>query len=158
MEFGVSAVPANWYMYDYDDSLWEMSKSYGMNYQNNSYQIFDHERFSIHLNAQWLWTQNNAKTNIFCRKKNKHVQPIHVHVHVPLTTSVPPAAENPISIFTNELEFEPIVQAKVIEEDVEEEDVSVGGPGREATLGVTELLALEDADEPAELLATIVNV
>ena len=44
------------------------------------------------------------------------------------------------------------------EEDVEEEDVSVGGPGREATLGVTELLALEDADEPAELLATIVNV
>ena len=71
---------------------------------------------------------------------------------------MPPAAENPISIFTNELEFEPIVQAKVIEEDVEEEDVSVGGPGREATLGVTELLALEDADEPAELLATIVNV
>jgi len=91
MEFGVSAVPANWYMYDYDDSLWEMSKSYGMNYQNNSYQIFEHERFSIHLNAEWLWTQNNAKTNIFCRKKNKHVQsPIHVHVRVPLTTSAPP--------------------------------------------------------------------
>lgn len=93
MEFGVSVVPANWYMYDYDDSLWEMSKSYGMNYQNNSYQIFEHERFSIHLNAEWLWTQNNAKTNIFCRKKNKHVQS---PIHVPLTTSAPPTTQTSV--------------------------------------------------------------
>ena len=27
MEFSPSAVPANWYMYDYDDSLWEVSKT-----------------------------------------------------------------------------------------------------------------------------------
>ena len=39
-EFAVSVVPMNWYSYDYDDSLWEMSKSFGMNYQNNSFQIF----------------------------------------------------------------------------------------------------------------------
>ena len=83
MEFIPSAVPVNWYMYDYDDSLWEMSKSFGMNYQNNSYQIFEHERLGIHLNAEWLWTQNNSKTNVFCRKKDKHVQTI------PATTAVP---------------------------------------------------------------------
>ena len=82
-EFIPSAVPVNWYMYDYDDSLWDVSKSYGMNYQNNSYQIFEHERFSIHLNAEWLWTQDNAKTNVFCRKKDKHVQTI------PATTAAP---------------------------------------------------------------------
>ena len=88
MEFPLPAVPVNWYMYDYDDSLWEMAKSYGMNYQNNSYQIFDHERFSIHLNAEWLWTRNNAKTNVFCRKKDKHVPAITA---VPSTTAVPTA-------------------------------------------------------------------
>ena len=83
MEFIPSAVPINWYMYDYDDSLWEVSKSFGMNYQNNSYQIFETERLGIHLNAEWLWTQDNAKTNIFCRKKDKHVQTI------PATTAAP---------------------------------------------------------------------
>jgi hypothetical protein len=82
-EFIPSAVPVNWYMYDYDDSLWDVSKSYGMNYQNNSYQIFETERLGIHLNAEWLWTQYNAKTNIFCRKKDKHVQTI------PATTAAP---------------------------------------------------------------------
>ena len=82
-EFIPSAVPVNWYMYDYDDSLWDVSKSYGMNYQNNSYQIFEHERLGIHLNAEWLWTQDNAKTNVFCRKKDKHVQTI------PATTAAP---------------------------------------------------------------------
>jgi hypothetical protein len=82
-EFIPSAVPVNWYMYDYDDSLWDVSKSYGMNYQNNSYQIFETERLGIHLNAEWLWTQDNAKTNIFCRKKDKHVQTI------PATTAAP---------------------------------------------------------------------
>ena len=85
-EFIPSGVPVNWYMYDYDDSLWEMSKSFGMNYQNNSYQIFEHERFSIHLNAEWLWTQDNAKTNIFCRKKDTKVQTL------PLQTTMAPAA------------------------------------------------------------------
>lgn len=69
MEFIPSAVPTNWYMYDYDDSLWEVSKSFGMNYQNNSYQIFETERLGIHLNAEWLWTQNNAKTNVFVGKR-----------------------------------------------------------------------------------------
>ena len=103
-EFIPSAVPVNWYMYDYDDSLWDVSKSYGMNYQNNSYQIFEHERLGIHLNAEWLWTQDNAKTNIFCRKKDKHVQTIPAttaaptthasvlkttHRDVPATTAVP---------------------------------------------------------------------
>ena len=104
MEFIPSAVPVNWYMYDYDDSLWDVSKSYGMNYQNNSYQIFETERLGIHLNAEWLWTQYNAKTNVFCRKKDKHVQTIpattaapttHTSVsktthHVPATTAAPP--------------------------------------------------------------------
>jgi hypothetical protein len=87
MDFSASPVPANWYMYDYDDSLWEMSKSYGMNYQNNSYQIFEHERFSIHLNAEWLWTQNNANTNVFCRRKDKHVQTIPPPPTTPMPTS-----------------------------------------------------------------------
>jgi len=86
MEFIPSAVPVNWYMYDYDDSLWDVSKSYGMNYQNNSYQIFETERLGIHLNAEWLWTQDNAKTNIFCRKKDTKVQTI------PLLTTMAPAA------------------------------------------------------------------
>jgi hypothetical protein len=74
IDFLPSAVPINWYAYDYDDSLWEMSKSYGMNYQNNSYQIFETERRGIHLQAEWLWTQQNTKTNVFCRKKNTSVQ------------------------------------------------------------------------------------
>jgi hypothetical protein len=81
-----SNVPNNdWYTYDYDDSLWESSKSYGMNYQNNSYQIFEHERMGIHLDAEWLWTTPNSKTNVFCRKKNNHVQAIE-----PVSTMVLP--------------------------------------------------------------------
>ncbi|NBO62099.1 MAG: hypothetical protein EBU82_14290, partial [Flavobacteriia bacterium] len=40
-----SNVPdSDWYTYEYDDSMWDTSTSYGMNYQNNSYQIFEHER------------------------------------------------------------------------------------------------------------------
>ena len=100
IEFIPSAVPVNWYMYDYDDSLWEVSKSFGMNYQNNSYQIFGTERLGIHLNAEWLWTQNNAKTNVFCRKKDTKVQTLplppttHASVlktthHIPATTAAP---------------------------------------------------------------------
>jgi hypothetical protein len=86
MEFIPYAVPFNWYMYDYDDSAWDVSKSYGMNYQNNSYQIFETERLGIHLNAEWLWTRDNTKTNIFCRKKDTKVQTI------PLQTSMAPVA------------------------------------------------------------------
>jgi hypothetical protein len=92
-QFSPSGVPANWYMYDYDDSLWEVSKTYGMNYQNNSYQIYYTERLGIHLNAEWLWTQNNAKTNVFCRKKDKHVQTIPLQTttlfHPTPTTAAP---------------------------------------------------------------------
>jgi len=87
-EFAVSVLPANWYSYDYDDSLWEMSKSFGMNYQNNSFQIFENERSGIHLQAEWLWTQDNSKTNVFCRKKDKLVQTIPQ----PPTTAVPTTA------------------------------------------------------------------
>jgi hypothetical protein len=87
-EFAVSALPANWYSYDYDDSLWEMSKSFGMNYQNNSFQIFGNERIGIHLQAEWLWTQDNSKTNVFCRKKDNRVQTIP---ELP-TTAVPTTA------------------------------------------------------------------
>ena len=36
--YGTFTGPAG--VYDYDDSDWEMAVSYGMNYQNNSYQIF----------------------------------------------------------------------------------------------------------------------
>ena len=115
IDFLPSAVPINWYAYDYDDSLWEMSKSYGMNYQNNSYQIFETERRGIHLQAEWLWTQQNTKTNIFCRKKNTSVQTLppattaaakidttavphvsksvsHTTRHIPLQTAAPTAA------------------------------------------------------------------
>jgi hypothetical protein len=90
MEFIPSAVPVNWYMYDYDDSVWDVSKSYGMNYQNNSYQIFETERLGIHLNAEWLWAQNNSKTNVFCRKKDKHVQTI------PATTTATPTTHTSV--------------------------------------------------------------
>jgi hypothetical protein len=88
-EFAVSIVPTNWYSYDYDDSLWEMSKSFGMNYQNNSFQIFERERANIHLNAEWLWTQDNSKTNVFCRRKYRHVQtiPLRTTTPAPITTS-----------------------------------------------------------------------
>ena len=99
-EFIPSAVPVNWYMYDYDDSLWDVSKSYGMNYQNNSYQIFEHERFSIHLNAEWLWTQDNAKTNIFCRKKDKHVQTIPATTAAPTTHASVLKTTHPIPVQT----------------------------------------------------------
>jgi hypothetical protein len=64
-----SIVPSNWMNYDYDDSGWEIAVSYGMNSQNNSYQIFEHERDGIHLNAEWLWTSVNSNPNIYCRKK-----------------------------------------------------------------------------------------
>ena len=83
-----SVVPSNWMNYDYDDSEWEMAVSYGMNYQNNSYQIFWHERDGIHLNAEWLWTSENANPNIYCRKKRVDNEPYYVETK-PVTTSAP---------------------------------------------------------------------
>ena len=77
----------SWFTYDYDDSDWSISRSYGANYQNNSFQIFETERREIHLQAEWLWTQDNSVANIYCRKKNTATSPLS---SVPLTTSVPP--------------------------------------------------------------------
>jgi hypothetical protein len=68
--------PSNWFTYDYDDNDWAMSASYGKNYQNNSFQLFERERDGISLEAEWLWTSNNAISNIYCRKKNENVKTI----------------------------------------------------------------------------------
>ena len=46
--------PDNWFTFDYDDSDWSISTSFGKNYQNNSFQIFEMERSYIHLQAEWL--------------------------------------------------------------------------------------------------------
>ena len=70
--------PENWFAVDYDDSSWDMAASYGANYQNNSFQIFENPRESVNLNAEWLWTHDNAATSIYCRKKNEHVSTIRV--------------------------------------------------------------------------------
>jgi hypothetical protein len=79
--------PSNWFTYDYDDSDWSISTSYGANYQNNSFQIFETERREIHLQAEWLWTQNNRDANIYCRKKNNATSPLP---SVVITTTSPP--------------------------------------------------------------------
>ena len=77
--------PENWFAFDYDDSSWDMAASYGANYQNNSFQIFENPRDSINLNAEWLWTHDNAATSIYCRKKNGNIGTIRVS-----QTSAPP--------------------------------------------------------------------
>ena len=80
----------DWIMYDYDDVGWEMSASYGKNFQNNSFQIFETERTGINLQAEWLWMTNNAVSTIYCRKKNEHVKTIPmVLTTIPLQTSAP---------------------------------------------------------------------
>jgi hypothetical protein len=81
--------PANWFSYDYDDSGWDISTSYGANYQNNSFQMFESPRDFISLNAEWLWTKDNADANIYCRKKNMDTVML---TSTPLltTTVVPP--------------------------------------------------------------------
>ena len=82
--------PSNWITYDYDDNDWAMSASYGKNYQNNSFQLFEKERDGISLEAEWLWASNNAVSNIYCRKKNENVKTIPVVLTtVPVQTSVP---------------------------------------------------------------------
>jgi hypothetical protein len=62
--------PTNWFTYDYDDNGWDISASYGANYQNNSFQMFESPRYFISLDAEWLWTKDNSDANIYCRKKN----------------------------------------------------------------------------------------
>ena len=82
--------PSNWFTYDYDDNDWAMSAYYGKNYQNNSFQLFEKEREGISLEAEWLWTSNNAVSNIYCRKKNENVKTIPVVLTtVPVQTSAP---------------------------------------------------------------------
>ena len=76
--------PIDWFTYDYDDSEWRMATSFGKNYQNNSFQIFETERREINLQAEWIWTSDNTVTNVYCRKKNENVMTI------PLSTSAPP--------------------------------------------------------------------
>ena len=78
---------ANWFTYDYDDGDWSISSSYGANYQNNSFQIFETERREIHLQAEWLWTKDNSDGNIYCRKKNTATSPLP---SVIITTTAPP--------------------------------------------------------------------
>ena len=83
--------PANWFTYEYDDSGWDVSTSYGANYQNNSYQIFENPRESISLNAEWLWTKDNSDANIYCRKKNIATSivappPVSTTIHLPERT------------------------------------------------------------------------
>ena len=82
--------PPNWFTFDYDDSEWSMAASFGENYQNNSFQLFERERDEISLQAEWLWTSDNSNKNIYCRKKNENVKTIPlVLTTVPVQTSAP---------------------------------------------------------------------
>ena len=84
------APPVDWFTFDYDDSDWAISTSFGKNYQNNSFQIFETERREINLQAEWLWTSDNSVTNVYCRKKNENVKTIPmVLTTVPVQTSAP---------------------------------------------------------------------
>ena len=88
--------PENWFADDYDDSSWEMAASYGANYQNNSFQIFENPRDSINLNAEWLWTKDNTVANVYCRKKNGNIGtiPVSQTIHAtPVQTSAPPPVQ-----------------------------------------------------------------
>ena len=88
--------PENWFADDYDDSSWEMAASYGANYQNNSFQIFENPRDSINLNAEWLWTKDNTVANVYCRKKNGNIGtiPVSKTIHAtPVQTSAPPPVQ-----------------------------------------------------------------
>jgi hypothetical protein len=84
--------PVDWFTFDYDDSEWAMAASYGANYQNNSFQIFENPRDFISLNAQWIWTSDNKADTIYCRKKNGNVGtiPVSETIHAtPVQTSAP---------------------------------------------------------------------
>jgi hypothetical protein len=96
-------VPSNWMTRDYNDIEWPISVSYGKNYQNNSFQIYDHERDGIHLEAEWLWTSVNSNPNIYCRKKKLdnefyYVEAAHATTSAPnivLTSAAPPITSAP---------------------------------------------------------------
>ena len=90
--------PENWFTFDYDDSDWEIATSFGKNYQNNSFQIFEMERSYIHLQAEWLWTSNNSVTNVYCRKKNGNVGTLPPTTATPTTAT--PTTATPIKIAT----------------------------------------------------------
>ena len=81
--------PSNWFTYDYDDSDWSVSTSYGANYQNNSFQMFETPRYFITLNAEWLWTETNSDAVIYCRKKNPNTHTLLIPTTVPPTTTHP---------------------------------------------------------------------
>ena len=86
--------PENWFAHDYDDSGWATAASFGANYQNNSFQIFENPRDSISLNAEWLWTKDNTVSNVYCRKKNENIGtiPVSQTIHAlppPVQTSAP---------------------------------------------------------------------
>ena len=82
--------PPNWFTFDYDDREWSMAASFGENYQNNSFQLFERERDEISLQAEWLWTSDNSNKNIYCRKKNENIKTIPlVLTTVPVQTSAP---------------------------------------------------------------------
>ena len=84
------APPVDWFTFDYDDSDWAISTSFGKNYQNNSFQIFETERREINLQAEWLWMSDNSVTNVYCRKKNENVKTIPtVLTTIPAQTSAP---------------------------------------------------------------------
>jgi hypothetical protein len=88
--------PVDWFTFDYDDSEWAMATSYGANYQNNSFQIFENPRDAISLNAEWLWTSDNKADTIYCRKKNENVGtiPVSETIHsTPVQTSAPPPVQ-----------------------------------------------------------------
>ena len=91
--------PVDWFTFDYDDSEWAMATSYGANYQNNSFQIFENPRDAISLNAEWLWTSDNKADTIYCRKKNENVGtiPVSETIHsTPVQTSAPPPVSKTI--------------------------------------------------------------
>ena len=86
----IKVPPSDWFTFDYDDKDWAISRSFGMNYQNNSFQIFEREREGINLQAEWLWTSDNSNSNIYCRKKNENVKTIPLEVTtIPAQTSTP---------------------------------------------------------------------
>ena len=92
--------PSNWFTYDYDDSDWNVSTSYGANYQNNSFQMFETPRYFITLNAEWLWTETNSDPVIYCRKKNPNTHTLLIPTTMPPTTTHPTTTAAPTHVET----------------------------------------------------------
>ena len=51
MDYTNQKVPSNWYMYDFDDSKWDFSIPYGLNTNNNEWQINNEPRPNINNDA-----------------------------------------------------------------------------------------------------------